>query len=667
MLQPGDILSGYRVESILGRGGMGVVYRARQLSMERSVALKVLSAEHLADQAFRERFRREGRVASQLDHPNIIPVFEAGEADGHLFIVMRLVDGPTMGELIAEQGALRWQRVLEILAPIASALDAAGSAGLVHRDVKPQNILIASSGHPYLADFGLMRMARTTEVTLTGEWLGSPDYAAPEHMTDAYTSAGDVYSLTTVAFHALTGRLPYNRTSDLAVLHAHATAPPPRITELNPDLPARLDEVIAWGMAKTPAERPPSASILIEELAIALRSASLDAVLIKEEIGESSADDRSDVEREQRRRPVTDALDGVPAGGPERTATSSVDLPEDHDARRRLSARPTVVEAARLAPPIPDAPAVAAARRAWAGILAAVALFVAVFAGAMALTPRERQSSDGQRVQRASFALVLPGGFQRRADARIGSLVLSDRVTATTAPAITLEAGHLDRPRSGPDPLPLAHTTQWVRALKPEHVSLGAVQALRYDAGIVGGELNERSYVVPTTNGYVLMVCRGPRLSLGKLRRSCDRVATSLRIRGATALRPGPSPATASRLMRALDDLEHARREQRRALASTRNETQAAAARSLAAAHASAALQIGRLSRGPQDRGAISALERAVKSLSTDLTDLASAASSSGSAEYLVTQRRIAVDEKRLRSALRKLRDAGYSVRFAAS
>lgn len=666
MLQPGDILSGYRVESILGRGGMGVVYRARQLSMERSVALKVLSAEHLADQAFRERFRREGRIASQLDHPNVIPVFEAGEADGHLFIVMRLVDGPTMGDLIVEHGALRWQRVLEILAPIASALDAAGSAGLVHRDVKPQNILIASSGHPYLADFGLMRMSRTTEVTLTGEWLGSPDYAAPEHMTDAYTSAGDVYSLTTVAFHALTGHLPYARASDLAVLHAHATAPPPRITELNPGLPARLDEVIAWGMAKTPAERPPSASILIEELATALRSVSLDPVLVRDEIGEAVADDGDDAGREQRRRPVTAALDGVAAGGVERTAASSRDRPADDDPRRRLSAGATVIEPPRPVPAIPGTPTVVNSRRTWAGAVAAIALFAAVFAGAMALTPDGREQADGQLVQRASFVVELPAGFQRTAEARIRSVVLSDRVTATSATSVMLEAGHLDRPRSGPDPMPVVHTTQWTGASKPKHVSLGAVQALRYDASLAGGEASERSYVVPTTNGYVLMVCRGPRSSLGNLRRSCDSAAASLRIRGATALVPGPSPETAAGVVRALDDLEAARRKHRRALASTRSATQSAAARSLATAHVTAALQIGKLSRGPQDRAAVRGLERAVKSLSSDLTDFASAASSGGSAEYLVTRRRIAAGEQRLRGALRTLRHAGYSVRFSA-
>ena len=153
-------------------------------------------------------------------------MFDADEADGDLFIVMRLVDGPTMGDLIADQGALRWQRVLEILAPIASALDAAAQAGLVHRDVKPQNILISSGGHAYLADFGLMRLARSSgSVTRAGEWLGSPDYAAPEHMTDqAYTTAGDVYSLAAVAYHALTGHVAYERMSDLAVLHAHASA-----------------------------------------------------------------------------------------------------------------------------------------------------------------------------------------------------------------------------------------------------------------------------------------------------------------------------------------------------------------------------------------------------------------------------------------------------------
>lgn len=442
MIQPGDTLHGYRVESILGEGGLGVVYRAHQLSMGRSVAVKVLSGAHLLDESFQERFRREGRIAAQLDHPNILPVYEAGEANGHLFIAMRLVDGPTMGDLFRERGALRWQRVLEILAPIASALDAAGSAGLVHPDVKPENILISSGGHPYLADFGLMRLARTSEATRAGEWLGSPDYAAPEHMIDAECSlAVDVYSLTAVAFHALTGHVAYERSSDLAVLHAQATAPPPRIALFNPAIPPRLDEVIAWGMAKDPRQRAPSASMLIEELATVLRSAPIEAVLVETpERQRPAPSDRASFGG--RRGPKTDSLDrATTAPNPppslyeprQPTTTAAESLGPDSRADTIVDPQRPPGVALDGAPPDPPRRA-----RVVRPLVPAIALALVAAVG-LIITWAGEDSARVQQVQRPSFAIELRGA---------GACSLARHPRRVDCPAVASGASGVILPRS---------------------------------------------------------------------------------------------------------------------------------------------------------------------------------------------------------------------------
>ena len=180
MLEVGRILGNYRIVGVLGRGGMGVVYEATQISLQRTVALKILSADVSADGAFRERFRHEGLIQAKLDHPHIVTVIEAGELEGHLFIAMRLVRGPTFADLIA--GGLEPERALRLLGRVAEALDAAHEAGLIHRDIKPQNILVGPREHPYLADFGLTKASETPAFTRAGQFVGSIHYSAPEQI-----------------------------------------------------------------------------------------------------------------------------------------------------------------------------------------------------------------------------------------------------------------------------------------------------------------------------------------------------------------------------------------------------------------------------------------------------------------------------------------------------
>ncbi len=265
----GQTLAGYRIDAVAGMGGMGVVYRATQMSLGRPVALKVLSPTLVGNRDFRERFRREGRHAAALDHPNIIPVFESGERDGLMFIAMRFVDGPTLGDLIAKN-CLSARETLRIAGAIASALDAAHAAGLVHRDVKPQNIILTASGHPYLADFGITK-TMGGGLTRQDGFVGSVAYASPEQIEGReVTGASDVYALCAVLYECLSGRYAFERDTEVALMHAHLHSPAPTLSERGIDAPAGLDRVFETGMAKEPGARHPSASALVEDCRRAL-------------------------------------------------------------------------------------------------------------------------------------------------------------------------------------------------------------------------------------------------------------------------------------------------------------------------------------------------------------------------------------------------------------
>jgi len=267
-LEVGRVLAGYRVEAVAGRGGMGVVYRATQLGLERTVALKLIAAEFAQDEAFRERFQQESRVLASVDHPHVLTVYEADEAEGQLFISMRWIEGTDLSRLVKGGGGLDRGRAARIVAQVASALDAAHARGLVHRDIKPGNVLIEQregQEHAWLADFGLAKKAAASSggMTATGQFVGTLDYLAPEQIQGGSVDArADVYALGCVLFESLTGRVPYPRDSEPAKLFAHITEPPPRPRELRPELPDECDRIVARAMAKDPAERYPSAGDL---------------------------------------------------------------------------------------------------------------------------------------------------------------------------------------------------------------------------------------------------------------------------------------------------------------------------------------------------------------------------------------------------------------------
>src|SRR3954453_20041811 len=240
---------------------MGIVYRATQLSLGRPVALKLIAPEHAADSGFRERFQRESRMAAAIEHPNVIPVYEAGEEDGRLYLVMRWVAGTDLHKVLRNDGRLEPRRAADIVNQVASALDAAHAAGLVHRDVKPANVLL-SGDHAYLTDFGLTRLlAAETQLTETGQWMGTIDFSSPEQLGGQRVDArADVYSLGCVLHAALVGTPPYPRGTFPATMLAHLQDPVPRPSRSG--APGGFDRVMARALAKEPAARYPSAGDL---------------------------------------------------------------------------------------------------------------------------------------------------------------------------------------------------------------------------------------------------------------------------------------------------------------------------------------------------------------------------------------------------------------------
>ncbi|MGO9788357.1 MAG: serine/threonine-protein kinase, partial [Solirubrobacteraceae bacterium] len=409
VLEPGQTLGGYRVLGVIGVGGMAIVYKAEQISLGRPVALKVLSAKLSHDEAFRERFRREGKNVAALDHPHIVSVYDSGEVDGRLFLAMRLVQGATLAERIRD-GGLSADETLRILGPIADALDAAHAAGVVHRDVKPQNILLTEGGHPYLADFGVAKGLYTGGLTTTGGFVGSFSYAAPEQfLGQPATAATDVYALAAVVFECLTGELPYPRDTDAGVLIAYVNEPyvnaspaevnaSPRAGGTGLPRASALNEVIARGMANDPARRYERAGSLLSATAAVV----------------------NDLTEQQRRAVPAFAVAPAPdleTAGELRIARATAEL-DAHDARQQ-PVPPAEEPTTKLRRPV-----IAIAVAIVASAIVALAVLLAV-AGAPAV-PKARIVRSGPvaiayRAPWRSVAGAIAGSFALHAPIRLAS------------------------------------------------------------------------------------------------------------------------------------------------------------------------------------------------------------------------------------------------------
>ncbi len=272
----GSRIGGYLIQSVLGRGGMSVVYLAEDTRLDRRIALKVMAEELAENESFRTRFVREAKMAANLEHPNIVPLYDAGEIDGVLYLAMRVIRGTDLRQVIDAEGALDPERTMGIMRQVASSLDAAHRAGLVHRDVKPGNILLATDGdeeHAYLSDFGLTKQVSSDSgLTKTGTFMGTVDYVAPEQIRGSEVDGRtDQYSLGCVMYECLTGSVPFVKDQDVATLFAHVEDEPPRVSVMRPEFPAAVSDVVARAMAKQRDARFETCQAFVQAARSALR------------------------------------------------------------------------------------------------------------------------------------------------------------------------------------------------------------------------------------------------------------------------------------------------------------------------------------------------------------------------------------------------------------
>jgi Protein kinase domain len=657
VLQPGDSLAGYRIEMVAGVGGMGVVYRAIQTSLDRPVALKVLSSTLVGNRTFRERFRREGRHAAALDHPNIIPVYEAGESNGLMFIAMRLVDGPSLADLI-DRRELSGREGLRVLSAIAGALDAAHDAGLVHRDIKPQNILLTRQGHPYLADFGITKGSDHAGLTHSGDFVGSLNYVAPEQIEGREVGgASDIYALTAVLFQVLSGAYPYQRDTDAALMHAHLTAPPPTFADRDIRVPRELDEVVRRGMAKDPAERFPDAGALMRACADALRTVdeqalaqcppfpAPDAAPRRAAAAPPSADTtRTDAlgwaDPPADRTPAREAASPVASAD-----VTSADLPRREPAAPQTSAPTQPRGAVRMGVPSWLAPASAVVVLAVAGI------------GGYVLGHRDGPPPPARA---ASAAVAVAYGAEwSTATGSIDGVALEGAVALRSAAGAKLVAGRVAEPRATFDPLPRGVASRLAEGAERVDVRIGERQFVRTKGTLENGDELWAAFT-PDTRGWTGLVCTGPQAQA-----SCPAVAATLRTTDARPVGLGPRAATIDTLAASVTALGKARRAAEPGLAAKRTAKRAAAARTLAAAHTRAAAAV-RKAPDPWEARYITVLPRLAADLTAQasaISRLARAAAAADRAGYVRARESMKARERRVADDLDRLGELGYLAR----
>jgi hypothetical protein len=347
-LSAGDEFAGYEIEQSLGRGGMGVLYLAIEPGLERRVALKLIAPEAAADEVFARRFAEESRIAASIEHPNVVPIYAAGEEDGVPFIAMRYVSGSDLGRRLAREGRLEPAVAAQLIAQVGNGLDAIHAAGLVHRDVKPANVLLGGTGgedHAYITDFGVARnVATESGLTQTGRFVGTLDYVAPEQISGGVVNArADVYALGCLLFKLLTGDVPYPRDGEAARLYAHLNDPPPAPSLHATAVPMALDDVAIRAMSKQPDDRYPSAGDLGRAAVAALSGSSPD--LPERTVATGAAATRESVVPE----PTTVAVSASEATAQTRRLDHGASQGGSGGARRRLALVGGVVLVAAIA------------------------------------------------------------------------------------------------------------------------------------------------------------------------------------------------------------------------------------------------------------------------------------------------------------------------------
>jgi serine/threonine-protein kinase len=618
----GTSVAGYRVEKVIGSGGMGIVYEATQLSLDRRVALKVLAPHVSEDDEYRERFRREGALQASVDDSRIVTVYEAGESELGLYIAMRLVRGRNLKEILLT-GDVPVEGILKIVEQIAGALDSAHTAGLIHRDVKPQNVLVEeATGKAFLADFGLTKASGQRSLTRAGAYVGSLDYVSPEQIRDeTITPASDVYSLAAVLFEALSGNVPYPRDTEAAILFAHLSDPPPPLSSFRPEL-AGLDPILERGLSKSPEDRYPTASEMVEEAKrtwvrlLTDRALAAERALHESEV--ASTDRRSET-----------VIDRLPAA-------AKLSIP--------------VVGVEKRFPVLP--------------ILGAVAFFGLIGLGAFALghVTTSVRNAKLTKIPTGQISFHVPPGWSR------------GTITPEAARNLGLKKA-LIRLKSTEGAKLVAGTTQlsdsaWLPEevgtgprVVPTLVRLGTLEAYRFRAvSVTGFDQKATYYLVAAIPHGVGVVCFGDSPT-ARASMSCAGVAATLKLKGLRVVAPpGPDKALATTTSRLLASLALTSKRDLKALRRSRTATQEAThARALERAFDTASHQVREVGANG-DRANAERIAAKLHKIAKAYNDLRKAARPPDLIGYRQARKRIQESIKELIHVVGSLNAKGYAI-----
>jgi serine/threonine protein kinase len=602
MLTTGTVVAGHRIEGLLGEGGMATVYEAHQISLNRVVALKILAQRVGAEPAFRDRFRRECEAQAGLDHPNIVPIYEAGGSEYGLWLTMRLVKGPTLRELLVKE-RLSPDRTLELLMPIAKALDVAHEHGLIHRDITPQNILVDERGHhPYLADFGITKGREDRSLTRTGQFVGTLDYVAPEQIRDETTGATtDVYSLAAILFECLTGRVLFDKESEAAILYAHISENPPQATAIEPALPKAIDPIFDKALAKQPLDRYGKPSDLLGAAERALRG-------------------------------PANPPRSLPPVPPSPSSLSS--RPQARQVRRRIFLLGSIVL-----------------------LLAAVALGLGAIAG-------NSSNHESTRASAGDLEIGIPPNWTATKSKQSGipGLRLEDPLILTPKNPLGGESVVVGvSSATGETLLPPALRRASSESAGGTPVSLGRLEALRYRGLSAPGLVEPLGvFASPLSTGVATVACRPGGAELSEL---CQRLASTLELKQGKSFPLGPSPALAAVLRRQFATLTERRAALRRRLdAAVKAERQAAIASELAAAFRRTAHALSTRQVTPQSAAGLAGVVGGLRSTRDAYKELATAARREGSGAYERAKTKVAEGEDMVDRRLVDMRRLGYRV-----
>ncbi len=681
-LDVGDIVDEYRVVSVIGEGGMGTVYEAVQIPLDRHVALKLLDRKLSADGDFRERFRLEGQIQARFDHPNVVPIYAAGESPEGLFIAMRIVRGPTLKQMIMS-GGLDDQRALELLAPVADALDAAHADGLIHRDVKPQNILVDEKGKPFLADFGLTKSAESNGLTRSGLFVGTFDYVAPEQVLGQTASpASDVYALTAVLYESLTGLPPFVRPSEASLLYAHVNETPPPVSDLRADLPDSIDRICTRGLDKDPVERYSTASALIADAATALADVAVGrapppesapqrpgrstrSASIRTPLSDTKADS-APIERDQERSPATrpDGISDTKAA-PVDSAEKNLSTEPDQGLGESLAADVGVQE---------SRPAAHSDRLASKHIATLATGLVILGAGAGLVVggafagDTTSNASEPVTASTPQMKITIADGWKSKPStsrASADGLNLSSPVILQRAgpPTATLVAG-LAKDAANAQLLDkrFAEKVPQSQLRRTKIVTLGGSQALSYQLLRVSGRNPTTIFAIPTAQGVVTLACSSRGL-VGKVNQECTQMATTVALRGAKAQPVLPAASFAKQLDAILMPLQRGVKATARKLAAAKTSTgQSSAASQMASRYSAAAKSVRRLSTPTRSVAAATGLASGVSSAGSAYKSLAKAAALEDSTAYYRAASAVKVANLEVQKALVRFEALGYTV-----